>query len=82
MGRINVLTCVSWAFLGSKIPEKDRCKACKGEKTIAETKMLEVHISPGMVDGQKLVFRGESDQEVSLIYAPLESMLLSVGLRK
>ncbi|VDN31233.1 unnamed protein product [Gongylonema pulchrum] len=49
---------------GTKIPEKDRCKTCKGEKTVAEKKMLEVTIQRGMHNGQKIVFRGEADQEV------------------
>lgn len=42
---------------------KDRCKVCKGKKTEQERKILEVHIDPGMKDGQRIVFRGEGDQE-------------------
>lgn len=49
---------------GTKIPEKDRCKTCRGEKTVTEKKMLEVVIQRGMHDGQKICFRGEGDQEV------------------
>uniref|UniRef100_A0A0R3RWE5 DnaJ subfamily A member 2 n=1 Tax=Elaeophora elaphi TaxID=1147741 RepID=A0A0R3RWE5_9BILA len=48
---------------GTKIPEKDRCKTCRGEKTVTEKKMLEVVIQRGMHDGQKICFRGEGDQE-------------------
>ncbi|VDN03143.1 unnamed protein product [Thelazia callipaeda] len=48
---------------GSKIPEKDRCKNCRGERTVSEKKMLEVTIQKGMRDGQKICFRGEGDQE-------------------
>lgn len=42
---------------------KDRCTVCKGKKTQAERKILQVHIDPGMKDGQRVVFSGEGDQE-------------------
>lgn len=42
---------------------KDRCTVCKGKKTQTERKILEVHIDPGMKDGQRIVFSGEGDQE-------------------
>jgi DnaJ family protein A protein 2 len=45
------------------VNEKDRCKKCKGKKTVAESKLLEVHIDKGMMPGQKVRFAGESDQE-------------------
>lgn len=48
---------------GEKISPKDRCKTCQGNKTVRNRKILEVHIDPGMVDGQKITFSGEGDQE-------------------
>lgn len=48
---------------GETIREKDRCKKCKGKKVNQEKKILEVHIDPGMRDGQKIVFHDEGDQE-------------------
>ncbi|CAI5755957.1 unnamed protein product [Candida verbasci] len=42
---------------------KDRCKTCRGKKTQQERKILQVHIEPGMKDGQRIVFNGEGDQE-------------------
>lgn len=42
---------------------KDRCTACKGKKVQNERKILQVHIDPGMKDGQRIVFSGEGDQE-------------------
>ncbi|KAI8887621.1 hypothetical protein K501DRAFT_175216 [Backusella circina FSU 941] len=42
---------------------KDRCKKCKGKKVTVEKKYLEVFIEKGMTDGQKIVMRGEGDQE-------------------
>jgi len=51
---------------GESISAKDRCKICAGKKVIRERKVLEVHIDKGMVDGQKIVFGGEGDQEPGL----------------
>ena len=49
---------------GEIINEKDRCKPCNGKKTTKKKKTFEVHIDKGMQDGQKITFRGESNQEV------------------
>lgn len=43
---------------------KDRCKRCKGKKVTEEKKFLDVFIEKGMIDGQKIVIKGEGDQEV------------------
>ncbi|XP_060523614.1 dnaJ homolog subfamily A member 1 [Cylas formicarius] len=51
---------------GDRINPKDRCKQCQGKKVIRDRKILEVHIDKGMVDGQKIVFNGEGDQEPEL----------------
>ncbi|XP_014215455.1 dnaJ homolog subfamily A member 4 [Copidosoma floridanum] len=48
---------------GECIKPKDRCKHCAGKKTIRDRKILEVHVDKGMVDGQKIVFANEGDQE-------------------
>lgn len=52
---------------GEILNEKDRCKECNGKKTIKEKKTLEVPVDKGMHDGQKITFRGESNQDVSHI---------------
>lgn len=44
---------------GDFIDKKDRCDACKGNKTVEEKKEIVIHIDKGMKDGQKVVFRGE-----------------------
>lgn len=46
---------------------KDRCQECKGKKTQQERKILQVHIDPGMKDGQRIVFSGEGDQEPGVV---------------
>ena len=48
---------------GEIINEKDRCKQCAGKKTLKKKKSFEVHVDKGMQDGQKITFRGESNQE-------------------
>lgn len=48
---------------GDVCDPKDRCADCKGKKTQSERKILQVHIDPGMKDGQRIVFSGEGDQE-------------------
>lgn len=48
---------------GETINEKDKCSKCKGKKVINETKILEVHVDKGMRENQKIVFRGEGDQQ-------------------
>jgi len=51
---------------GTSISPKDRCKNCNGRKIVHERKILEVHVDPGMKDGQKITFSGEGDQEPGL----------------
>lgn len=48
---------------GEIINEKDRCSTCKGKKVCNETKILEVHVDKGMREHQKILFRGEGDQQ-------------------
>merc|ERR1711935_573327 len=47
---------------GEIIPAGKRCEHCRGEKTQKVKKTLEVHVEKGMKHGQKVVFRGESDE--------------------
>ncbi|CAI4711228.1 CFA_G0046110.mRNA.1.CDS.1 [Saccharomyces cerevisiae] len=52
---------------GDIIDPKDRCKSCNGKKVENERKILEVHVEPGMKDGQRIVFKGEADQAPDVI---------------
>ena len=52
---------------GDIIDPKGRCKDCKGKKVANERKILQVHVEPGMKNGQKIVFRGEADQAPDII---------------
>ena len=51
---------------GERINPKDRCRTCNGKKVVRERKILEVNVDKGMVDGQKITFSGEGDQEPGL----------------
>uniref|UniRef100_A0A7S4IEX5 Uncharacterized protein n=1 Tax=Vannella robusta TaxID=1487602 RepID=A0A7S4IEX5_9EUKA len=52
---------------GEIIDPKDRCKACKGKKTVKESKIIEVEIDRGMREGQKITFSGEGDQAPGIL---------------
>ncbi|KAK5773984.1 type I HSP40 co-chaperone YDJ1 PWA37_003111 [Arxiozyma heterogenica] len=52
---------------GDIINEKDKCKTCNGKKVDHERKILEVHVNPGMRNGEKVVFKGEADQAPDVI---------------
>lgn len=56
-------TCSDCKGAGERIKAKDRCKQCNGKKVIRDRKILEVFVDKGMVDGQKIVFTDEGDQE-------------------
>lgn len=58
--------CRSCQGQGEVINAKDRCKTCNGKKTVRDRKILEVHVEKGMLDGQRIVFSGEGDQEPDL----------------
>ncbi|KAI0127522.1 DnaJ C terminal domain-containing protein [Xylariales sp. AK1849] len=47
---------------GSSVKEKDRCKKCKGKRTVQETKPLEIYIPRGSMQGERIVLEGEADQ--------------------
>jgi hypothetical protein len=48
---------------------KDRCKKCKGTKTVKEKTRQEIHVEKGMTNGQRIVLHGAGDQEVRLHHA-------------
>ncbi|KAG6850691.1 hypothetical protein H0H93_009849 [Arthromyces matolae] len=48
---------------GERLKEKDRCKKCKGEKTITEKKRQEISIEKGMANGQRIVLAGAGDEQ-------------------
>jgi DnaJ homolog subfamily A member 2 len=47
---------------GTFYKEKDRCKKCKGKRTVSETKPLEIYIPRGAREGERIVLEGEADQ--------------------
>jgi DnaJ-class molecular chaperone len=53
---------------GQIIDEKNKCRKCDGKRTIQEQKILEVNITPGMRENQKIMFHAEGDQEVRIKY--------------
>ncbi|KAJ1335303.1 DnaJ subfamily A member 2 [Microdochium nivale] len=47
---------------GTYYKEKDRCKKCKGKRTVSETKPLEIYIPRGSKQGERILLEGEADQ--------------------
>lgn len=48
---------------GSKLKEKDRCKKCKGHKTIKEKTRQEIFVERGMANRQRIIIAGAGDEE-------------------
>ncbi|KAI6237114.1 hypothetical protein M3Y95_00230900 [Aphelenchoides besseyi] len=55
--------CDTCAGEGTLVDEKDKCRRCNAHKTVQEQKIIEVNITPGMRDNQKITFYNEGDQE-------------------
>jgi DnaJ homolog subfamily A member 2 len=47
---------------GSFFADKDKCKKCKGVRTVKQKKILELYIPRGSREGEKIVLAGEADQ--------------------
>ncbi|KAK9455198.1 hypothetical protein V1511DRAFT_499743 [Dipodascopsis uninucleata] len=48
---------------GEILKEKDKCKKCKGNRVIEQSKILEIYIAPGSKNGDRIILEGEADQE-------------------
>ncbi|KAI0329112.1 DnaJ-domain-containing protein [Cubamyces sp. BRFM 1775] len=55
--------CPECEGVGEKLREKDRCKKCKGNKTVKEKTRQEIYIERGMADRQRIVLAGAGDEE-------------------
>ena len=44
------------------IPEKQRCKKCKGKKVVESKNVLELYIPRGARQGERIILQGEADQ--------------------
>jgi len=47
---------------GQVIPEKHRCKKCKGKKVVETKHVLELYIPRGAREGERIILAGEADQ--------------------
>lgn len=48
---------------GFACPPSDRCNPCSGKGLVPDKKIFEVHVTPGMRSGSKIVFRGEAGSD-------------------
>jgi DnaJ homolog subfamily A member 2 len=56
-------TCNNCRGTGKVYRDKDKCKLCKGNRTVEKRKHLELYIPPGSRQGDRIVLQGEGDQE-------------------
>jgi len=54
--------CATCNGRGSFFAEKDKCKKCKGARTVKQKKILELYIPRGSREGDTIVLAGEADQ--------------------
>lgn len=47
---------------GKYYKEKDRCRKCKGKRTVDEIKPIEIYIPRGAMQGERITLEGEADQ--------------------
>lgn len=62
MMRRETVLCDHCQGSGRFFKEKDRCKKCKGKRTVEEKKVLEIYIPRGSMQGERIVLEGEADQ--------------------
>jgi DnaJ family protein A protein 2 len=55
------VSCSTCHGKGSFYADKDKCKKCKGMRTIKQKKLLELYIPPGSRQGERIVLAGEAD---------------------
>ncbi|KAK3721463.1 DnaJ-like protein xdj1 [Vermiconidia calcicola] len=55
--------CNTCSGRGKFYADKDKCKRCKGVRTIKQKKILELYIPRGSRQGEKIVLAGEADQD-------------------
>lgn len=56
------MPCGNCAGSGQVIPEKQRCKKCKGKKVVESKNVLELYIPRGAREGERITLTGEADQ--------------------
>lgn len=62
MMRRETVLCDHCSGAGQVYKEKDRCKKCKGKRTVQEKKALEIYIPRGSMQREVIVLEGEADQ--------------------
>ncbi|KAF2767656.1 DnaJ-domain-containing protein [Teratosphaeria nubilosa] len=55
--------CSTCSGRGSFYADKDKCKKCKGARTVKQKKILELYVPRGSREGEAIVLQGEADQE-------------------
>ncbi|KAJ2791322.1 DnaJ-like protein xdj1, partial [Coemansia guatemalensis] len=57
------VVCATCSGSGKVVPDSHKCRKCKGTGTTDEKDAVEIHIEPGMRDGQKITLSGKGDQK-------------------
>lgn len=77
-------TCPECNGDGEQIDASARCATCNGKKTVAESRQIEVEVTPGMMPGQRIPFEGLADDKPGLetgdLIVVLRDMLIQMLL--
>eukprot|EP01013_Petalomonas_cantuscygni_P014042 TRINITY_DN2882_c0_g2_i1.p1 TRINITY_DN2882_c0_g2~~TRINITY_DN2882_c0_g2_i1.p1 ORF type:complete len:414 (-),score=90.22 TRINITY_DN2882_c0_g2_i1:996-2237(-) len=47
---------------GKAVPDTDKCGTCNAERVVEDRKVFDVHVEPGMKEGDAITFTGEGNQ--------------------
>lgn len=54
--------CDNCSGTGEQVDEAKRCKKCKGQKVLKDTKVFDIEVPKGAPHGEKIVLFGEGDE--------------------
>lgn len=69
------MPCETCGGEGEVLPERYKCKKCRGKKVLSKSEQVTVEVEPGMQHNQKITFSGMSDEAPNTITGDLVLVL-------